>query len=146
MRVEVIQTDNEAEFQARVPLACARTKASATTSIKPTTPRLNGKVERFHRIDAEEFDYQLLDGVVIDDTRSSTNRLSAWENFYDCPPAPPAALDGQTPMKDSSSEPRPRCKQPPSIADLVVDHGRVVGVGDQAPPCASRLLSDPCGR
>jgi CBS domain-containing protein len=31
-------------------------------------------------------------------------------------------------MKDSSSEPRPRCKQPPSIADLVVDHGRVVGV------------------
>jgi hypothetical protein len=29
--------------------------------IKPHTPRLNGKVERSHRIDAEEF-YQLLDG------------------------------------------------------------------------------------
>jgi transposase len=29
--------------------------------IKPRTPRLNGKVERSHRIDAEEF-YQLLDG------------------------------------------------------------------------------------
>ena len=31
------------------------------------TPRLNGKVERSHRIDQEEFDRQL-QGVVIDDT------------------------------------------------------------------------------
>jgi transposase InsO family protein len=34
--------------------------------IKPRTPRLNGKVERSHRIDAEEF-YRLLDDAVIDD-------------------------------------------------------------------------------
>ena len=34
--------------------------------IRPTTPRLNGKVERSHRIDAEEF-YRLLDGAVIND-------------------------------------------------------------------------------
>ena len=31
------------------------------------TPRLNGKVERSHRIDADEF-YKLLEGVVIDDS------------------------------------------------------------------------------
>ena len=36
--------------------------------IKPRTPRLNGKVERSHRIDSEEF-YRLLEGEVIDDAR-----------------------------------------------------------------------------
>jgi transposase InsO family protein len=35
--------------------------------IKPRRPRLNGKVERSHRIDEEEF-YQMLKGVNIDDT------------------------------------------------------------------------------
>lgn len=35
--------------------------------ITPATPRLNGKLERSHRIDSEEFS-RLLDGVVIDDT------------------------------------------------------------------------------
>ena len=34
--------------------------------IKPATPRLNGKFERSHRIDDEEF-YRMLAGVVIDD-------------------------------------------------------------------------------
>jgi hypothetical protein len=33
-------------------------------NFKPATPRLNGKVERSHRIDAEEF-YRMLDAVVI---------------------------------------------------------------------------------
>jgi hypothetical protein len=35
--------------------------------IKPATPRLNGKVERSHRTDQEEF-YRMLDEVAIDDT------------------------------------------------------------------------------
>ena len=30
-------------------------------------PRVNGKIDRSHRIDEEEF-YRLLDGVVVDDT------------------------------------------------------------------------------
>ena len=34
--------------------------------IKPRRPRLNGKVERSHRIDEEEF-YRMLEGIVIDD-------------------------------------------------------------------------------
>ncbi|SEF13283.1 hypothetical protein SAMN04488561_4368 [Jiangella alba] len=36
--------------------------------IRPRTPRLNGKVERSHRIDSEEF-YRLLEGEIIDDAR-----------------------------------------------------------------------------
>jgi hypothetical protein len=42
--------------------------------IKPATPRLKGKVERSHRIDAEEF-YRMLEGVVIDDTGLFNVRL-----------------------------------------------------------------------
>src|SRR5262245_16639113 len=42
--------------------------------IKPRTPRLNGKVERSHRIDAEEF-YRLLEGAVIDDARVFNDKL-----------------------------------------------------------------------
>ncbi|MCA1702277.1 MAG: hypothetical protein LC808_02995 [Actinobacteria bacterium] len=38
------------------------------------TPRLNSKVERSHRIDAEEF-YRLLDGVVIDDAKVFNDKL-----------------------------------------------------------------------
>ncbi len=35
--------------------------------LKPKRPRVNGKVERSHRIDEEEF-YRMLKGVIIDDT------------------------------------------------------------------------------
>ena len=48
--------------------------------IKPRTPRLNGKVERSHRIDSEEF-YRLLEGQIIDDTNLFTNRLQEWEEI-----------------------------------------------------------------
>ena len=46
--------------------------------IKPRTPRLNGKVERPHRTDKEEF-YQLLtdrDDVDLE------KKLATWEGFY----------------------------------------------------------------
>jgi transposase InsO family protein len=56
---------------------------------------LNGKVERSHRIDAEEF-YQLLDGVVIDDTKVFNDKLREWENFYNYH-RPHGGLGGQTP-------------------------------------------------
>jgi hypothetical protein len=42
--------------------------------IKPATPRLNGKVERSDRIDADEF-YRMLDGVVVDDAKVFSLRL-----------------------------------------------------------------------
>jgi hypothetical protein len=39
---------------------------------------LNGKVERSHRIDAEEI-YRMLDGFVIDDTGVFNDKLREWE-------------------------------------------------------------------
>ncbi len=65
-RVEAIQTDNGAEFQSGFHWH-VMDRGIRHTYIKPATPRLNGKVERSHRIDSEEL-YRMLDGVVIDDT------------------------------------------------------------------------------
>src|SRR6266516_5366124 len=65
--------------------------------IKPRTPRLNGKVERSHRIDAEEF-YRLLEGQVIDDTELFNDRLQEWEDFYNFN-RPHGGLGGQTPYE-----------------------------------------------
>ena len=74
--------------------------------IKPATPRLNGKVERSHRIDAEEF-YRLLEGVTIDDTDMFNDRLREWEDYYNFE-RPHSGLDGQTPyerLKQKTSQP-----------------------------------------
>ena len=65
--------------------------------IKPATPRLNGKVERSHRIDAEEF-YRQLEGLVIDDTKLFNDRLKEWERFYNFD-RPHGGLGGQTPYE-----------------------------------------------
>jgi hypothetical protein len=117
-RVEVIQTDNGAEFQSRFHWHVLD-KGIGHVYIKPHTPRLNGKVERSHRIDAEEF-YQLLDGVVIDDTEVFNDKLREWENFYNYH-GPTAASAARRPMRDSSSEPRPACNQPSSVAHCAGD-------------------------
>ena len=82
--------------------------------IKPRTPRLNGKVERSHRIDAEEF-YRLLDGVVIDDAKVFNDKLQEWEDYYNYH-RPHGALDGQTPYE------RLRQKTHPGVADLPQPH------------------------
>ncbi len=58
---------------------------------------MNGKVERSHRIDDEEF-YQLLEGVVVDDAAILNAKLREWEQFYNFE-RPHAALDGQTPYE-----------------------------------------------
>jgi transposase InsO family protein len=64
-KVEVIQTDNGAEFGSQFHYHVLD-RGIGHVYIKPATPRLNGKVERSHRIDQEEF-YRMLEGVVIDD-------------------------------------------------------------------------------
>jgi integrase len=61
------------------------------------TKRLNGKVERSHRIDSEEF-YRLLEGQVIDDTNLFTDKLQEWEDYYNYH-RPHGALNGQTPYE-----------------------------------------------
>lgn len=95
-QVDVIQTDNGAEFATRFHYHVLD-RGIRHVYIRPATPRLNGKVERSHRIDAEEF-YRMLDGVVIDDAELFNNKLQEWEDFYNFN-RPHGALDGQTPYE-----------------------------------------------
>jgi transposase InsO family protein len=63
--------------------------------IRPRTLHLNGKVERSHRVDDQEF-YQLLDrDGISDDVRPFNAKLREWEDYYNCH-RPQGALDGQT--------------------------------------------------
>jgi transposase InsO family protein len=95
-QAQVIQTDNGAEFQSAFHYHVLD-KGVAHRYIKPRTPRLNGKVERSHRIDAEEF-YALLDGVVIDDAKLFNTKLREWEDYYNYH-RPHGGLGGQTPYE-----------------------------------------------
>ena len=95
-RVERIQTDNGAEFQSAFHYHVLD-RGIGHVYIRPATPRLNGKVERSHRIDAEEF-YRMLDGVVIDDAGVFNERLREWEDFYNFN-RPHGGLGGQTPYE-----------------------------------------------
>ena len=66
--------------------------------IRPRTPHLNGKVERSHRVDDQEF-YQLLDrDGITDDIRLFNAKLREWEDYYNYH-RPHGALDGQTPYE-----------------------------------------------
>ena len=50
--------------------------------IRPRTPHLNGKVERSHRVDDQEF-YQLLDrDGISDDIHLFNAKLREWEDYY----------------------------------------------------------------
>jgi len=58
-RIKMIRTDNGHEFQAKFHWHCIELGIEHVY-IKPGSPNLNGKVERSHRTDKQEF-YQLLD-------------------------------------------------------------------------------------
>lgn len=94
--VQVIQTDNGAEFQSTFHWHVLD-KGIGHAYIKPRHPRLNGKVERSHRIDEEEF-YRMLDGVMIDDAQVFNDKLREWEDFYNFH-RPHGGLEGQTPYE-----------------------------------------------
>lgn len=94
--MEVIQTDNGGEFGTQFHYHVLD-RGIRHVYIKPATPRLNGKVERSHRIDEEEF-YRMLYGVVIDETNLFDEKLQEWENFYNFN-RPHGSLDGQTPYE-----------------------------------------------
>ena len=115
-RVEVIQTDNGAEFRSQFHYHVLD-RGIGHVYIKPATPRLNGKVERSHRIDAEEF-YRMLEGVVIDDTELFNDRLQEWEDFYNFD-RPHGGLGGQTPYERLRQKTRARRERPPSVAHLL---------------------------
>ena len=96
-RIEVIQTDNGAEFQSRFHWHL-QDKGIEHVHIRPRTPRLNGKVERSHRIDGQEF-YQLLDkNGVSDDIHLFNKKLREWEDYYNYH-RPHGGLSGQTPYE-----------------------------------------------
>jgi transposase InsO family protein len=95
-KVEVIQTDHGAEFGSQFHHHVLD-RGIGHVYIRPATPRLNGKVERSHRIDQEEF-YRMLEGVVIDDTGLFNERLKEWEDFYNFN-RPHGSLSGQTPYE-----------------------------------------------
>ena len=62
--------------------------------IKPRSPLLNGKVERSHRSDQEEF-HQLL--TYTDDV-DLNKKLAVWEKFYNFD-RPHGAHEGKTPYE-----------------------------------------------
>jgi transposase InsO family protein len=108
--IDVIQTDNGSEFGPSFHWHVLD-KGMGHVYIKLATPRLNGKVERSHRIDNEEF-YRRLDGVLIDDTRVFNEKLREWEDYYNYH-RPHGSLRGQTPyerlkLKTTTRAPRPR--------------------------------------
>jgi len=96
-RVHVVQTDNGAEFQSQFHWHAERLDIRHVY-IRPRTPHLNGKVERSHRVDDQEF-YQLLDrNGVTDDIHLFNEKLQEWEDYYNYH-RPHGALDGQTPYE-----------------------------------------------
>jgi transposase InsO family protein len=96
-RILVIQTDNGAEFQSDFHWHL-ESQDIRHVYIKPRTPHLNGKVERSHRVDDEEF-YQLLDrDGITDDIRLFNTKLREWEDYYNYH-RPHGALGGHTPYE-----------------------------------------------
>lgn len=92
-RIHTVQTDNGHEFQAQFHWHC-EDLGMRHVYIKPGTPRLNGKVERSHNSDKEEF-YQLIDYKGDVDLQK---KLKEWENFYNYH-RPHGGLNGKTPYE-----------------------------------------------
>lgn len=96
-RIHVLQTDNGAEFQSKFHWH-AESIDIKHVYIRPRTPHLNGKVERSHRVDDQEF-YQLIDqGGISDDIHLFNEKLREWEDYYNYH-RPHGALNGQTPYE-----------------------------------------------
>lgn len=92
-RIREIRTDNGHEFQARFHWH-VEDKGIRHAYIKPSSPQLNGKVERSHRADEQEF-YQLLSYKGDVDLEA---KLQRWERFYNLA-RPHGAHNGKTPYE-----------------------------------------------
>lgn len=111
-QVEKIQTDNGAEFQSSFHWHVLD-RGIGHVYIRPATPRLNGKVERSHHIDADEF-YRLLDGVIEDDTDLFNEKPKESEDCYNYRRLT-AAWAAKRPTKDCYKDPSPTCHLPTSV-------------------------------
>jgi transposase InsO family protein len=92
-RIHTIRTDRGHEFQALFHWH-VEDKGMRHIYIKPRSPELNGKIERSHRTDQEEF-YQLL---TFKDDVDLNKKLQAWEDFYNFN-RPHGSLNGRTPYE-----------------------------------------------
>lgn len=92
-RVREIRTDNGHEFQAKFHWH-VEDQGIRHAYIKPSSPQLNGKVERSHRSDEQEF-YQLLTYKGDVDLEA---KLEEWERFYNLA-RPHGAFNGKTPYE-----------------------------------------------
>ena len=92
-RLHTVRTDRGHEWQAQFHWH-VEDKGLRHVYIKPRSPQLNGKVERSHRTDQDEF-YQLL---TYTDDIDLNEKLAAWENFYNFN-RPHSAHDGKTPYE-----------------------------------------------
>lgn len=92
-RIHTVQTDNGHEFQSLFHWHL-EDLGIRHIYIKPKTPRLNGKVERSHATDKQEF-YQLIEYT---DDIDIVAKLEEWEKFYNCH-RPHTALGGKTPYE-----------------------------------------------
>jgi transposase InsO family protein len=92
-RIHTIRTDRGHEFQARFHWHI-EDKGMRHVYIKPRSPQLNGKVERSHSTDQQEF-YQLL--TYTDDV-DLNKKLESWEWFYNFH-RPHGAFEGKTPYE-----------------------------------------------
>jgi transposase InsO family protein/transposase-like protein len=92
-RIKSIRTDRGHEFQAKFHWH-VEDLGMEHHYIKVRTPQLNGKVERSHLTDQQEF-YQLL---TYKDDVDLIEKLSQWENFYNFE-RPHGAHQGKTPYE-----------------------------------------------
>jgi len=92
-RIHTVRTDRGHEFQALFHWH-VEDKGIRHGYIKPRSPQLNGKVERSHRSDQEEF-YQLLSYT---DDVDLNKKLAQWEQFYNFD-RPHGAFNGKTPYE-----------------------------------------------
>jgi hypothetical protein len=86
-RVLVVQ----AEQRSRVPVPLPRDLESHDIRhvyIKPTTPHLNGKVDRSDRVDQQAFNELLDKDGVADDIHLFNDKLREWEDYSFGPAGP----------------------------------------------------------
>jgi transposase InsO family protein len=92
-RIQTVRTDRGHEWQAKFHWH-VEDQGIRHVYIKPRSPQLNGKVERSHRSDQEEF-YQLLNYT---DDLDLNKKLEEWERFYNLS-RPHGAHSGKTPYE-----------------------------------------------
>lgn len=92
-RIQTVRTDNGYEFQSKFHWH-VEDLGMRHAYIKPRTPRLNGKVERSHKTDQQEF-CQLSEYSGDVDLGE---KLKTWENFYNFD-WPHGAFSGKTPYE-----------------------------------------------